>query len=451
MSKSVTELANIWSRIKTRLSESVEDKRLFDAFLNESSIHSFDDNEMVIAVTSNFAAQILSTKYINLILGAAKDVLNYPVTIKIDSYDNLKQVTKPIPERPLFFKNSIVNDSLTFDSFVTGPNNLEACQAAMLIASNPGKTFNPLFLYSNPGLGKTHLLQAIVNYINEVHPEKKALYCEAGDFIQEFVSYVTGESKQEELKEYIKSFDVFLIDDIQGLATKEQTCYFFFDIFNWFLQHNKQFVIASDKHPDELKGFYDERIKSRFVQGLTISIQQPDEQTCVNIIKSKVSKGVLNVDAFDPEVFDFIAKNFSKNIRDVDQALHKLIFYTTSYKPTKHVDLNTAMEALQSIMDVKNAKGKIGEQRIINTVAEYYNITPSQIIGPSRQGNIALARHISMYLIRTMLDMPYKSIGMMFGGKDHSTVMSGVEKVEKQLKTNQNLSKAVEELKGRLK
>ncbi len=288
MSKSVSELNNIWLKIKTKLSENVEDSRLFDAFLNESSIHTFDDQEMVVAVTSNFAAQILSTKYIEVIRQSAKSVLGYPITIKFDSYDNLKKVAKPIPERPTFFKNSVINSALTFDTFVTGPNNLEACQAAMFIAADPGKTFNPLFIFSNPGLGKTHLLHAIVNFINERHPEKKALYCEAGDFIQEFVSYASGATKLDELTDYIKSFDVLLIDDIQGLATKEQTCYFFFEIFNWFLQHNKQVVITSDKHPEDLKGYYDERLKSRFVQGLTISIQQPDLQTCVNIVKSKI-------------------------------------------------------------------------------------------------------------------------------------------------------------------
>lgn len=453
MSESITELANIWSGIKAKLSENVEDRRLFDAFLNESSIYSYSGNQMVISVGSKFAAQILTTKYTEQIQNAAKAVLETNIKMKFVHSEELKSSNKnePVVEKQTFFKNSVVNTALTFDNFVTGPCNLEAKQAAMLITSNPGKAFNPLFIYSNPGLGKTHLMQAIVNEIRESHPGKKALYLEAGDFIQEFIDFVTGEKQKDELQKYICSFDIVLIDDIQGLATKEQTCYFFFEIFNRLYARNKQIVITSDKHPQDLKGYFEERLKSRFVQGLTLSIKQPDVQTCVSILKTKINNGALDLSAFDNDVLEFIASKFTKNIRDIDQALNKLVFYATIYKPTKHIDMEIAMEALQSLIDIKDAKQKLSEQRIINTVAEYYSLTPSQLIGPSRNGNIALARHIAMYLIRTLLDIPYTRIGVMFGGKDHSTVMNGVEKVENSLKTNISLQTAVSELKTLLK
>ena len=451
MSESVTELNTIWSRVKENLSEKVEDVRFFDVFLNESRIHSFANDEMLVAVSSGLAVQILSTKYSKIIHESVKDVVGKDVKVSFEVGDKLKAVTPPQDDKPIFFKDCRVNSGWTFDNFITGQCNLEAKQAAMYIAANPGKGFNPLFIYSNPGLGKTHLLHAIANYVKSTQPGKKVLYCEAGDFIQEFVEYMRGEKQVEELKKFLFSLDVLLVDDIQGLANKEKTCYFFFDIFNSLYSHGKQIVITSDKHPSELKGFFEERLKSRFASGLTISISQPDVETCISILRSKIENGPMDINAFDPRVLEFVAEKFSKNIRDIDQALNKLTFYITTYKPTKYIDMETAMEALQSLIDVKDAKQKLSEQRIINVVAEYYNLTASQITGPSRQGKIALARHISMYLIRTMLDVPFTRIGIIFGGKDHSTVMNGVNKVENSLITNSNLQKAVNEIKSLLK
>lgn len=450
MSETVTELQNIWSTIKKILQQRVEDVRFFDVFLSESYIYSLEDKEMIVAVNSGLAANLLSNKYIDVIEESAKNVIGRNVKIRFDVADKLKTYSKPVEEKPVFFKNSVVNSGLTFDTFVTGPSNLEAKQAAMYIASNPGKSFNPLFIFSNPGLGKTHLLQAIVNFLKEKTPSKKALYCESGDFLQEFVDFATGQKQQDSLKNFIISHDVLLIDDIQLLSTKEKTLVFFFDIFNYLYNHGKQIVITSDKHPDELKGF-EERLKSRFSSGLTIMINQPEVPTCVAILKSKIENSPIDINSFDPKVLEFIGERFSKNIREIDQALNKLIWYITNYKPTTYIDMPFAMEALQSLIDIKDVKQKLSEQKIINVVAEYYNLTPSQVTGPSRQGNIATARHIAMYLIREMLDVPFTRIGMIFGGKDHSTVMSGVNKVETSLKTNTLIQTAVGEIKSQLK
>lgn len=454
MSLSVSELTTIWSKIKDNLEQKVEDKHFFDVFLEQSYIFSFDNNVMVIAVNSNFAVSILSTKYLSTIKDSVKEVTNQNVKISFGVISELIKSSPIEEDKPLFFKDCKVNTGWTFDTFITGPCNLEAKQAAMFIAANQGKNnnpYNPLFIYSNPGLGKTHLLHAIVNFVRTSQPSKKALYCEAADFLQEFVDFTNGEKQADDLKKFILSFDILLIDDIQGLAMKEKTCYFFFDIFNSLYSHGKQIVITSDKHPSDLKGFFEERLKSRFSSGLTVSITQPDQKTCVSILKSKIENGPMDINAFDPEVLEFVASKFSKNIRDIDQALNKLTFYITTYKPTKYITLDIAMEALQSLIDVKDAKQKLNEQKIINAVAEYYNLTPSQITGSSRQGNIALTRHVAMYLIRTMLDVPYTRIGIIFGGKDHSTVMSGVTKVENSLKTNSNLQEAVNDIKAILK
>ena len=449
MAESITELQNLWSAINKKLREDVEDVRFFDVFLSQSYIHSFDGSTMIIAVNSNLAATLLSTKYLNVFQEAVKSVIGVNVKIKFDFFENLKNET-PIEDKPQYYKNSITNPNLTFDNFVVGPCNIEAKQAAVYIASNPGVGFNPLFIYSNPGLGKTHLLQAVANFVREKNPGKKALYCESGDFLQEFIETTQGKEDVTNLKKYILSHDVILVDDIQQLSSKEKTLNFFFDIFNKIVAQSKQMVITSDKAPSELKGF-DERLRSRFASGLTVTINQPEVPTCVAIVRSKIEHGPLDINSFDPKVLDFIGEKFSKNVREIDSALNKLIWYVTSYRPTKYIDMTIAMEALQNLIDVKDAKQKLSEQKIINVVADYYGLTPSQVTGPSREGKPTMARHVAMYLIRSMLDVPFTKIGYMFGGKDHSTVMSGVNKVEKSLKTNELLQTAISDIKSRLK
>ena len=450
MNETISELRNAWSRIQNELSKNIEDRHFFDVYLSESYIHSIDNNVMTIVVGSNLAVTILSTKYSTLISDAAKTVLGVPVKIKFDIKENIKTVSDLNDEKQSFFKSQVINPSLTFDSFIAGPSNLEAKQAALFVAQTPGKGFNPLFIYSNSGLGKTHLMHAIVNYVHEKMPGKKALYCDSSDFISEYVKFATGQTKGTAFKDYCTSFDFFLIDDIQNMATKEQSCAAFFDIFNILHARGKQIVITSDKHPSDLKSF-DERLKSRFAMGLTISINQPDVPTCIAILKNKIENSLLDINSFDPKVLELIAENFSKNIRDIDNAFNKLLWYVTSFRPTKYITMEIAYEALQSLIDVKQSKTKLNEQKIISVVADYYNKTPSQLTGSSRQGEIVFARHIAMYMIRKMLDTPYTKIGNIFGGKDHSTVMNGVEKVEKELKTNPNIETVINEIKSLLK
>ena len=450
MPETVTELQNLWSAIIRKLRENVEDVRFFDVFLSESFIHSYENNTMVVCVNSKLAAAILEQKYMSVFQQVGKSVTGANVKFKFDVADNLKTNVAPAKEKPVYFKNSIVNQNLTFDNFITGPSNLEAKQAAMYIASNPGKSFNPLFIYSNPGLGKTHLLQGIVNFIREKIPGKKALYCESGDFFQEFVDFASGQKQIDSLKAFILSHDVLLIDDIQLLSNREKTLVFFFEIFNRLVTQGKQIVITSDKAPSELKGF-EERLKSRFSSGLTVMINQPEVPTCVAILRSKIENSPLDINSFDPKVLDFIGDKFSKNVREIDSALNRLVWYVTNYRPTKYIDMTTAMEALQNLIDVKEAKQKLSEQRIINVVSDYYGVTPSQMTGPTREGKVTMARHVAMYLIRSMLDVPFTKIGIIFGGKDHSTVMSGVTKVEKSLKTNTLMQTAISEIKSQLK
>ena len=212
----------------------------------------------------------------------------------------------------------------------------------------------------------------------------------------------------------------------------------------------KRIIITSDRQPNELKGIED-RLITRFTQGLTVKINEPDIDTCVEILKSKIVQSGMDLEKFDANVIYFLAEKFSRDVRELEGALNSLIFSCFNLEDEQHVTMDVAIKAVSSIKGGKNIANQLSEQKIINTVADYYNLTPSQITGQVRTGQISLARHIAMYLIRKHLDVPLTKIGAMFGGKDHTTVMNGVQKVDKELKTNEQLQKAIAELEDRLK
>ena len=315
----------------------------------------------------------------------------------------------------------------------------------------PGKMFNPLFIYSESGLGKTHLMNAIGNHIiKEVNPAAKILYINGNDFVETYLSFVRGDKEAQSLKDYFKSVDVLLLDDIQLLANKVKTEEMFFYIYQAMINSGRQIVITSDRQPTELNGLED-RLVTRFTQGLVVKIDEPDQNTCVNILRKKIEENGLDVNRFEDNVLYFFADKFNKNIRELEGALNRLIFEVGFLNKVDKVTMDVAIDAVSSLSSGKQFATQLNEQKIINAVADYYNLTPSQLTGKTRTGQIALARHIAMYLIRNMLDIPLKKIGDMFGGKDHTTVMSALTKVDKELKTNESLKEAVEELKKRLK
>jgi len=288
------------------------------------------------------------------------------------------------------------------------------------------------------------------NYIKENSPVSRVLYISTDDFVDEFIKYVHGDKESETLKDFFKTVDVLLVDDIQFLADKTKTEEMFFYVFNALVNSGKQIVLTSDRHPSDLKGL-EARLVSRFNSGLTINISEPDHNTCVAILKRKIEANGLDIRNFDQDVIEFFADRFSKNIRELEGALNRLLFYIINIKQTQHIDMAVAVESVQPLIGSNGPKSGLTETKIINTVADYYNLTPSQLTGKIRTSQIAMARHISMYLIRTMMDVPFLKIGSLFGGKDHSTVMNGVDKVEKSLKTDTALVAAIDELQKRLK
>lgn len=452
---SISEITQLWNRVLKKVEERLGEKQIFDSFFAGSYIYELNGSNLVIVVDSKVAATLLETRYKQLIEDSIYEITEskFELTFILES-DIQNKKAEQIASQPKtseYFKDSFINKDLTFDSFVVGDFNKEAAQASLFVASDPGKMFNPLFIYSHSGLGKTHLLHAIGNYVMNVSkPGAKVLYINANDFIEEYVKYVRGDRTAESLKEYVISHDVLLFDDIQLLSDKYKTQEFFFLIFQKMIDSKKHIVITSDKQPNEIKNL-EERLKTRFSQGLTVEIHEPDQSTCVKILEKKIQTRNLNIDSFDPSVLYFFSEKFSSNVRELEGALNRLIFVAIDMKQTSHITMDVAAEALQNMVGGKNVATQLSEQKIINVVADYYNLAPAQLTGKIRTGQIALARHVAMYLIRDMLDVPLKKIGQVFGGKDHTTVMSAITKVEKELKTDDKLQEAIDELKKRLK
>ncbi len=448
-------MTRLWERTLIKIEEALGEKQVFDSFFANTYIYDIRGNTIIVVANSEFTSRILEAKYYDLISSIINDLTesNYKIQFVVESA--IKENDNNNPVQPIkkqqYFKDAVLNTNLTFNNFVVGTFNREASQASLLIASKPGKMFNPLFIYSHSGLGKTHLLHAIGNYvIKERKPGAKILYITANEFVEEYIKYVKGEKDSESVKDYFKDIDVLLFDDIQFLADKVKTQEMFFYIFTDMVRNEKQIVITSDKQPNELRGL-EERLVSRFSQGLVVKIDEPDQNTCVEILRKKIEANGLDINNFDENVLYFFADKFSKNVRELEGALNRLMFYVVSLKKTDKITMDVAVEAVSSLVGGKQLATQLNEQKIINVVADYYNLTASQLTGKIRTGQIALARHIAMYLIRSMLDVSLKKIGDMFGGKDHTTVMSAITKVDKELKTNESLKEAVTELQRRLK
>ena len=456
MNSSISEMARIWQKTLKIVDERLGERQIFDYFFADTYIYEIVGDLVTVVTKDKTSQRLLSFNYIDLIKEAFNEVTDNNCEFKFVLLNEIAgakapKVTNVVSnEEPMFFKNAELKEDLTFDSFVEGEFNKEAYRAATLIAKDPGKVFNPLFIYSNSGLGKTHLLHAIGNRIKSKNPKAKILYIDANDFVEEYVKFVKGEKGDETLKNFFSGVDVLLFDDVQFLENKVKTEEMFFYVYQKMVNSGRQIVITSDRQPSELKGLED-RLITRFSQGLTVKINNPDLDTCVKILKKQIEKEGLDVENFDPAVLYFYAEKFNSNVRELDGAFNRLIFFASQMKQVEKITLDVAIEAAQNISGTKNVAAQLSEQKIINVVADYYNLVPNQLIGKVRTGQLALARHVAMYLIRINIDVPLNKIGNMFGGRDHTTVMNGITKVENMLKTDEALKAAIEELQKRIK
>lgn len=350
---------------------------------------------------------------------------------------NQDQGTPPIPraEPPKPDVYSTFNSRFTFEEFVEGPHNQFAKVAASSVSENPGRTYNPLFIYGGTGLGKTHLLQAIGNRAYARNPYSRVIYVSIDTFMRDFIDAIQN-NKKNDFSLLYKQADILLVDDVQFLKSREGTQEQFFHIFNDLLQRDKQIVITSDRPPKELEGL-EERLVSRFLSGLMVDVQAPDLESRIAILQHKTIMENLDIPY---EVIEFIAQNVSSNIRELEGSLTTMLARSS----LNHIDITLGL-AKSVLMDMKGVKKDriISIDTVQKVVTRYYKVSENEIIGKGRRKEVALARQVMMYLCREMCNASLKTIGLRLGGRDHTTVMYGVREIGKRARSDDAFKKEV--------
>ena len=354
-----------------------------------------------------------------------------------------KELNTIMQEQPAL--KSKFNKKYTFDNFVVGKSNQVVYAAMQSVAQNPGQKFNPLFIYSGVGLGKTHLLHAVGNYLNEHRPELNVLYVTCEKFTSDYIQSINNfkEKSNQEFRNKYRNVDVLMVDDIQAIRGKISTQEEFFNTYNELYQNNKQIIIASDRPPKEMSEL-EERLRSRFSSGLIQDIQEPDYETKVAIIKKKCSQEGYLV---DDNVVDFIAQKTGTNIREMEGILSKVVFFSGLLGKT-HTTIEDAHEALKDYGETERTD--LNADKIINTVCDFFKVTKEELTGKKRNKEIVEPRQLCIYLIDEMLNIPLTAIGTLLGGRDHTTIMHARDKIGSQVKTNPHIKTLVSDIKSRL-
>ena len=444
-----TYLTNLWKNILTYINENKLVQEDYLAFIkpDNTKIFSIDDQENRIIIGCN---EFVAATFVNVLRVQFESAFefflqkNYSIVGKTN--DELNNNFKPAE----FVQNSFIKTQLdpnyTFENFVVGRSNIQSHVAATTVSGNPGYVYNPLFIYGNSGLGKSHLLNAIGNRIKATFPNYKIGIISGLDFVEG----VSESIKCHQIDEFKKEFydlDVLLVDDIQFIAGKEKTHEIFFSVFNELVNKKKQICLTSDCMPNEIKGL-EERIISRFNQGLNVNIEAPEYETSINILKMKLSTS--SNQQIDDEVLSFLATNFSQDVRKLEGALNRLLFYAINFNPSERITLKLASEAFKDQISETN-NDEIDVEDIKKIVCNFYGVTKQQLNSKIRTKKIAMPRQIAMYLIRKFLDLPYKEIGAAFGKRDHSTVINACERVEKNIKKDPTYLKAIQQLEEMIK
>ncbi len=387
-----------------------------------------DDNVFVLKASSVFQKNIIDTRYGELIKTSIRHITNKDLNLKVILENETEEPLEPKAKKDINL-NSILNPKYTFDSFVVGENNRFARAAALAAAESPGKAYNPLFLYGGVGLGKTHLMHAIGNFVLSQNPSAKILYITSEKFTNDLVNAIQKNTTDEFRQKY-RNIDLLLIDDIQFFANKERCQEEFFHTFNELYENGKQMVISSDKPPKDINNL-DERLQSRFEWGLTADIGKPDYETRYAILRKKIETDNIYI---DDDILSMIAIKVESNIRELEGILNKMIAWSSLTNSEITMEL-----AEKEISNLHQSKEKvITIDYIQSVVAKYYNISQNDFKIERRTNDIAFPRQIAMYLCKQLTGSSLKDIGKEFGGKDHSTVIYAIKKIEDTMNIDPN-------------
>ena len=416
----------------------------FKTWLLPLKIFRIEDHVLKITAPFEQAVTYVEKKYKTLLYVAVAEAVGEEYEIKIITEDEasrekayvppVKKIPAPVPVDD---QKTNLNPKYTFDTFVIGSNNRFAHAAAVAVAESPGKEYNPLFLYGGVGLGKTHLMHSVAHYILQKDPTKRVLYVTSEVFTNELIESIRNgnNTSMTKFREKYRNIDVLLIDDVQFIIGKESTQEEFFHTFNALHSANKQIIISSDRPPKDMETL-EARLQSRFEWGLIADISSPDYETRMAILRKKEELDGYNI---DDEVIRYIATNIKSNIRELEGALNKLV--ALSNLENREITISMAEEVLKDIIS-PNSRREVTPQVILDVVAEHYGVSSNDIIGGKRNSEIVVPRQIVMYLCREITDTSYKAIGILLGNRDHSTIISGDNKVRDKLAAGDTVLKS---------
>ena len=425
-------VAEIWKSVLDIISKDIT-PTAYNTWFADCEPVELEDCKLILHTTTDFKRGIIQTRFGGMIKSALSELFSCEFEVQIlagdelESYLSQKKSSEHLPEM----------DGYTFDRFVVGPSNKFAHAAAVAVAENPGKAYNPLFIYGNSGLGKTHLLLAIGEEIHTRYSDKKIAYVKGDEFTNQMIQSIQSGTAEEFRRKY-RNVDLFLVDDVQFIAGKEGTQEEFFHTFNNIYEAGHQIVITSDRPPLEMS-LLDDRLRTRFEGGLMADVQPPDIETRMAIIRNKAAQlGMLLPD----EVVEYIGENITANIRQIEGVVKRLTAYKEILNDT--ITINSVKRAIKDVI-------RIGvyiptPEIIIEETARYYSLTGEDLRGQRRSKNIAMARQISMYLMRSLTNLSLLDIGEQYEGRNHSTVLSSVRKVEERIKKDPEVASTVRDI-----
>ncbi len=444
-------MCNIWEKTKDYLKQEISEQNM-KTWIDPIVYDECTDNNIYLKAPNKFIINWFTDNYKKLAIELAKNIsdLNYNFILQVDKNITQsvtdKEIAKSVEVKDKTYKIksshiSNINSKYTFETFVSGPSNQFAHAASLAVANNPATTYNPLFIYGGVGLGKTHIIHSIGNKILKEKPDFKVSYYSSEKFTNELINSLRH-GKMEEFRNKFRTIDVLLIDDIQFIAGKKSTQEEFFHTFNSLYESHKQIVVTSDKFPKEMPDL-EERLRSRFEWGLIADIQEPDFETKQAILKMKAD--YLRIE-LPEDVLNFLASSVTSNVRELEGYLIRLGAYSSL--TSAQISLDMAKEVLKNIIS-ENSK-EITVEKIIKIVAEHFQIKISDLKSQKRLKNIVLPRQIAMYVSRTNTQLSYPEIGEKFGGKDHSTIIHAIKKIEEKIETDITIKLTVEKIINKL-
>lgn len=438
-----------WEEIKLTLKQEFEVSDLaFKSWIVPLKIDHIDENVIYIPCEEQITASYIAKKYskpLSVVIEAVTGKNYEVVFIETEQLKKMKPKTARAMNSPEIINHSGLNINNTFERFVVGGNNRFAHSAALAVAESPGDAYNPLYIYGGPGLGKTHLIHAIGNLILEQNPEKRVLYVTSEVFTNDVIDSIRSGSSNamSKLREKYRTVDVLMIDDIQFIIGKESTQEEFFHTFNELHGARKQLILTSDKPPKDMETL-EERIRSRFEWGLMADVGFPDYETRMAILRKKQDQeGVF----LDNNILNYIATNIKSNVRELEGALNKLIAF--GRLTGNEITMAVASHELQNIINPDKPQ-EITIQLIVEIVCDHFQIPVEQILSKRRTSDVAKTRMVAMYLAKTMTSVSQDAIGTYLGGRDHSTVIHGIKKIEKEIQENENMRNQIDIIKKKI-